>query len=88
MFSKRQPGGSIFVFRTHCENDAQGAKSQRHALNIKKRLADRIALAEDDTGKPVIAYDAAPERIVEIEHQAFAALADRGGQQSGDMIGI
>ena len=38
-------------------------------------FAGRVALAEHDALQPVVADHAAPQRVVEVEDQAFAALA-------------
>src|ERR1700678_3065034 len=46
-----------------------------HTLNRQMRLAGRIALREDDALEAVVADHAAPQRIVEVEHQAATALA-------------
>ena len=45
------------------------------------RLADAAALADDDAGEAVVADHAAPEGVVEVEHEALPRPAAGGGEE-------
>ncbi len=52
------------------------------------RLAGRIALGDLDAFHAVVADHAAPDGIVEIEHQATAALAAHRADDARDVVGV
>ena len=51
-------------------------------------LAGGVALRDLDAFDAVIADDPTPDRVVEIEDQAFPALAAQRGDHAGDMVRI
>ena len=57
-------------------------------LHSQERLAQCRALPYDDAFQPVVADHAAPERVVQVEHQAFSRAALQRGQQAPDQIAI
>ena len=64
------------------------AQFARIVLERDKRLAQRAALAEHDAVQAVVADDAAPERVVEVEHQAFERAPLLGREPAADQIAI
>ena len=51
-------------------------------------FAGRASLAEHDAVEPVVPDHAAPQRVVEIEHQTFLRQAPQGGEDAGGEIAI
>ena len=51
-------------------------------------FARRASLAEHDAVEPVVADHAAPQRVVEIEHQTFLRQAPLRGEDAGGEIAI
>ena len=72
---KRQPGGGLVVLRAHRQHNATPAQIQRHRLHSAVRLAPGIPRVQRDAFKAVVADHAAPEGVVQVQHQAFARLA-------------
>ena len=60
----------------------------RIGLEAREGLAQRTALADDDASQPVIADHAAPERIVQVKHQAFGRATLRGRQQARHQVAV
>ena len=68
------------------QDDATLLQLLDEGLKSGKRLAIRSG-AERDPGDTVIAHDAAPQRVVEIEHQAFPGEAARAGDHARCRVG-
>jgi hypothetical protein len=75
MLTKRLPGDGIVVLRGNGENNAPFLQHCCSLLNRKVSLSRGVALAEDDAVQTVVADDAAPKGVVEIEHQTAPALS-------------
>ncbi len=88
MLAERQPRNVVVVLRGNGKDDAAVAEPQRRLLHGEMRLAGRVALPDHDAFEPVIADDAAPQRVVEIEDEAAAALAAQRRDDAADMIGV
>jgi hypothetical protein len=66
------------------------ARAERAEVLLKglERLTARIALAELDAAKAGVSDHAAPERVVEVEHQAFATAPERAGDDRGNGLRV
>ena len=51
-------------------------------------LADRIALADLDAAEAIVADDAAPQSVVEIDDKTAPAQSTQRGQDTADVIGV
>ncbi len=61
----------LVVLGTHGEDDAALGQIAGVTLEVHEGLAGGAALAQYDAFEPVVTDDSAPERVVEIEHEAF-----------------
>src|SRR6516162_7355412 len=52
------------------------------------RLAGSTSLAKDDALEPIVADDAAPQSIVEIEDETFLREPAHGGEKTGHQIAV
>ena len=75
MRTKRLPCGGLVVLRADGQNDAAFAEIQRRGLYGSKRLTAGITLLERDSIEAIVADHPTPNRVVEIEDQAFARLS-------------
>ena len=57
-------------------------------LQSEMSLAGGAAFAQDDAVEPVIADHAAPQRVVEVEHQTFLRQTSLGGENAGGKIAV
>ena len=88
MFFEGQQRIGLLVFGADREDDAALTQFERKPLDRDMRFADSTAVAEDDAFHPIIADQSPPERVVEIENQAFARLAPCRTDDATDMVGI
>ena len=88
MVGERLDGVGLVVLGAYGEDDAAAGLFAGIVLQGEEGLAERAALAEHDAVHAVIADDAAPERVVEIEHQAFERTALAGGGDAGDELAV
>ena len=79
MFVEGLDGIGLVVLRADREDDSPARQFARMGLNAGIGLAQRAPLTQDDALETVIADDAAPKRIVEIENEAFAGKTPLGG---------
>ncbi len=78
----------LIVFGAQCQDHAAACQFPAVVLEGEVCLAAGAALADDDALQPVVANDATPERIVEVENQAFGRAALVGGEQAGEQIAV
>ena len=78
----------LVVLGAHREDDAALGQIARVVLERDEGFAGGAALAEDDAFQAVVADHAAPQRVVEIEHQALRRAALLGGKQPADQIAV
>ena len=78
MLAERQDGVGVLVLADHGENDPAPFQFANELLEPDERLAF-VELSQRDTLEPVVADDAAPKRVVEVEDDAFHDQA-RGGE--------
>ena len=78
----------VGIFRGHGENDAALAQVLCRTLDVEKRLALGESLPQTDAFDAVVADHATPERVVEIENEAFAREAAHRRQRARDVIGV
>src|SRR3546814_17763603 len=71
-------GDRRIVFARHCQDDAAPAQRLQITAEIAVSLALRRADAEPDALQAVIADDAAPERVVEVDDQRFFSASRDG----------
>ena len=72
MVAERIERDRLIVLRGNAQNDAALLQRQRHPLQRRMGFAQRAAAAERKTLDTVIADDAAPHRVVEIQNQHAA----------------
>jgi hypothetical protein len=70
MLAEREQGGGALVLADHGENDPPPLEFPDEGLEGDERLA-LVELAEGNALEPVVADHAAPERVVEVEDDAF-----------------
>ena len=88
MLLERRQRIGLVVLGAHGEDDAALGEIARIGLERDEGFAGGAALAEHDAFETVIADDAAPQRVVEIEHQALRRAALLGGKQPADEIAV
>ncbi len=88
MLFERTAGYRVIVFRADGNKNAPLPELQGQPLNGQKRFSLGIALPNKNAFQPIIPDHSAPNRIVEVEHQAFACLAANGPEQPSYRIGI
>ena len=88
MAAEGQARRCVVVFGRHRQHDAAIAQRQRRPLYLEIGLAGCVALPEDDALDAVVADDAAPHRIVEIEDQASPALAAERADEPRAVLGV
>ena len=76
------------VLRADGENDAPLLELLGVMLQGEMGFAGRASLAEHDAVEPVVPDHAAPQRIVEIEHQTLLRQATQGGENAGGKIAV
>src|SRR5882672_5442503 len=76
------------VLRAHAQYDAALLELLRVLLQGQMRLAEGATLAEHDAVNAVIAEDAAPKRVVEVENQAFARPPEHGADQTREQAPV
>ena len=78
----------FFVLRADGKHDP--ALGQRHGEALEGRigLARGAALSQDKSFDAVVAHDAAPERVIEIEDQAFTREPARGRDNPSHEIAV
>jgi hypothetical protein len=85
---ERQPGRILVVLRRYGEHDAAIAKRERAFLHCKVGLSGGVSLAYHDAFQPIVANDAAPERIVKVKDQAAPAEAAKRGDEATKVVGV
>jgi hypothetical protein len=88
MLVERRQRVGLVILRAHCQNDAASGKIAGVTLEGDKGLTLGAALTEPDAFQPVITDDAAPQRVVEVEHQAFRRPALLRRDQPQDQLAI
>ena len=78
MLAERQHGGGVLVLADHRQNDSAPLQFANERLERDERLA-LVEFPERDALEAVVADDASPERVVEVEDDAFREHA-RGGE--------
>ena len=85
--AERRARDILVILGADGEDDPALAQRQRHLLDGQKGLAARRALTDGNTIDAIVTDDAAPQCIVEIEHQRLAAGAADGPENPGDGVG-
>ncbi len=75
MLAKRAARDGVIVLRGHRENDPALAQGQCSLLHAQVGFAGWIAVAQHDASQAVIADDASPQGVVQVEDEALARLA-------------
>ena len=75
--------GSV-VLAADREEDAPITKAEGRSLELLEGLAG-VVVAEVDAGRAVVADDAAPQRVVEVEHEALRGRSQRAAQRAREM---
>ena len=88
VFFERFERVGFVVLGADGEDDAAAGEILGVFLDGGEAFAEGAALADGDAVHAVIADDAAPERVVEIEHQAFIGAALVGGDQARDEFAV
>ena len=88
MFAEGNARICVFVLGTNSEDHASPAQVQKEALQRDMRFAYGAVLTKGYAVEAVIADDAAPQSVVEIQYQAFARLATRRAQEPANVVGI
>src|SRR5262249_14699995 len=77
----------VVLAAKHDKNAALG-KMQQARLEIVEGLAGIFIAVELDRVQSLLADDAAPERIVAIEHEALLYAALEGADDARDVLGV
>src|SRR5579862_5478035 len=88
MIPERAPRCGVVILGANSDDDAAIAQRQNIALETLIGLAGCIALSEQNPAQTVVADDAAPQRIVEVEHQAAAREAADRGHNAAHVVGV
>jgi len=80
VFLERLDRVGFVVLRADREDDSAPRQLAGVFLKRDKRLAEGVALADDQAFEAIIADHAPPEGVVEIEHQALGRAALLRGQ--------
>ena len=80
--------GRVLVLRADGEHDAALPADRGRSSGWRRRLRPSRPLPERDAVEPVVADDAAPERVVEIEDENLARLAHERADDAGDHVGV
>ena len=88
MIAKRRFGDLGVVLGADGENDAPLLELLGVMLQGEMGFACRAAFAQHDAVNPVVADHAAPQRVVEIEHQTFLRQAPQGGENAGGEVAV
>ncbi len=80
--------GRVLVLRADGEHDSAPPEIEGEGLDGEKGFARRGPLPERNAVEPVVADDAAPQRIVEVEDQNLARLALERADNAGDHVGV
>ncbi len=78
----------VRVLRADGQHDSASPEVEGHALYGQVCLASRVALRKHDAGESIVADDATPEGIVEVEHQNTATLSAHRRGGSAHMIRV
>ena len=78
----------LVVLGADRQQDAALAEALHIALKVHEGFAGRTALAEHKALNAVVADHAAPQRVVEIEHEAFLAATEPGGDEARDLLAV
>src|SRR6185437_6380932 len=88
MRGERREGVGLVVLGADSEDDAALGQREGVALKLGVGFAHLAALPEDDAFKSVVADDAGPERVVEIEDESLGGAAAGSGQQACEMFAV
>ena len=88
MLFERGTRNLVGILRRYGQHNSTLAQIESHTLHSKMGLAGSVSLGNLDAVQPVISNNSAPDRVVEVEDQDFAALAPEHTDHAGHVIGV
>ena len=88
MLLERLQRVGLVVLGAHRQDHAATAEFASIFLKRGIGLTERAALADVDAFQTVVADHAAPERVVQVEHEALGGSSLLGGEPAADQVAI
>jgi hypothetical protein len=88
MLLERQPPDLVFIFRANGKDNSPASEIESHFLHSEKSLSGRVSLGDLNALETIIADDASPERVIQIQNQAAPAPASQRSEDSTQVLGV